>query len=382
MSTLREVEVFPIRVPVTAALRFASGSTGAPGDGAVLVLVRIADSDGCRGWGECRPLPQWSYETPESVVTTLRHYLAPAVLGLETSDRCGLQRRMQAVIGRGPSTGQPIAKAALDLALADLAARRAGLPLRCFLGGSRERSEVALSFTVTAHDAAGARDQVRVASAEGFLHFNIKVGVAPETDLEVAAAVREAAGPRAFVWADANQGCSLPAAIALCRGLAEVPVDLFEQPFPADQPHLLRRLRPHCAVPLAVDEASVSPADFQAHVTDGLVDYLVVKLTRSGGVWPTLQQLAVAEAAGLPFVTSGLTDGLLTKLAACQVTAAYGGTGPAALNGSQFIDEAALYPGKGMIEAGGRVRLPDQPGIGVEPEEEAMRRAVVPELAT
>jgi L-alanine-DL-glutamate epimerase-like enolase superfamily enzyme len=381
VRTIREVEAFPIRVPVTAGFRFASGSAGEAGESAPFVLVRITDSEGCHGWGEGRPMPQWSYETLESVVSTIRGYLAPAVTGLEATDRRGLHQRMHGAIGRGPSTGQPIAKAAVDMALHDLNARAAGLPLRCYLGGSAERREVALSFTVTQHDPGAAREQVERARAEGFAHVNFKVAVSPGSDLAVAGAVREAAGPGAFVWADANQGLSLPAAMALAGGLTEAGVDLLEQPFPADQRHLLRALRPRCPIPLAVDEGGVSPADFHAHVAEGLVDYLVVKLTRSGGVWPTLQQLAVAEAAGLPFVTSGLTDGLLTRLAACQVAAAFGADTPAALNGSQFIDESALYPGKPEIESGGRVRLPDRPGVGVEPEEDALRRLLVPELA-
>src|SRR5207249_4558103 len=108
-----------------------------------------------------------------------------------------------------------------------------------------------------------------------------------------------------------------------------------------------------CPLPLAVDESSVSPADLFAHVARGLVDYFVLKLTRSGGIWPSLAQLRLAEAAGLPFVTSGLTDGLLPRLAACQVAAAFGSAGPAALNGGQFLDESVLYPGREAVESMG-----------------------------
>jgi L-alanine-DL-glutamate epimerase-like enolase superfamily enzyme len=381
VPAIREVRVFPVRLPVTGSFQFASGSAGAVGDTAPLVLVRVVDSEGCHGWGEGRPMPQWSYETLESAVTTIRGHLAPAVCGLPVTDRVDLHRRMHAAIGRGPSSGQPVAKAAVDIAVHDLLARRAGLPLRCLLGGAPGRRDVELSFTVTAHDAAGAREQVAAARRDGFRHFNCKVAVAPQTDLEVAAAVRAAAGPDAFVWADANQGCTLPDALRLAPGLAEARVDLFEQPFPADRSHLLERLRPHCPVPLAVDEAGVSPADFFAHACRQLVDYLVVKVTRSAGIWPTLQQIAVAESAGLPVVTSGLTDGLLTKLAVCQVVAAHATGVPAALNGSQFLDESALYPDKGAVEPGGRVRLPDTPGIGVEPQEEGLRDVLDRELA-
>src|SRR5439155_815107 len=102
-------------------------------------------------------------------------------------------------------------------------------------------------------------------------------------------------------------------------------------PMAADRLHLLRQLRQGCPLPLAVDEASVGPADFFAYAAEGLVDYLVVKVTRSGGIWPTLQQIGTAEAAGLPLLVSGLTDSLLTRVAVCQVALVYGFEGPAAL---------------------------------------------------
>jgi L-alanine-DL-glutamate epimerase-like enolase superfamily enzyme len=371
VRTIERVEVFPVLLPVRQTFTFASGSAGSAGGRAPHVFVRVTDSEGATGWGEGRPLPQWSYETLESVTTTLRRYLGPAVLGLPVSDRWGLHRRMHAAVGRGPSTGQPIAKAALDMAVHDLAARAAGLPLRCFLGGAPDRSTVALSYTVTAHDAAAA-DEVASARAAGFRHFNFKAAVTPATDAATARAVRDAGGGGAFVWADANQGYTLDAARRMAPVFAEIGVDVLEQPVPADRPNLMRQLRASCSLPLAVDEASVSPADFFQHAAAGLVDYLVVKLTRSGGIWPTLQQIAVAEAAGLPLLVSGLTDSLLTKLAVCQVAAVFGFAGPAALNGSQFTDEAALYPEKARFEFDGGVHLDDAPGIGVAPDEAAL----------
>jgi L-alanine-DL-glutamate epimerase-like enolase superfamily enzyme len=366
--TIREVQVHPVAVPVSRTFRFASGTAGAAGDRAALVLVRVVDSEGCHGWGEGRPMPQWSYETAETAAAVLRHHLGPAVAGTPVTDRWELHRRMHAAIGRGPSTGMPVAKAALDMALHDLCARAAGLPLRCLLGGGAGRRTVALSWTLTAHDPAAVREEVAATRAAGYRHCNFKVAVEPASDAAVAAAVREAAGPDAFVWADANQGLTPAAALRLARELAAAGTDLLEQPFPADRINLLRALRPRCPVPLAVDESSVGPADLFAHAAEGLVDYLVLKLTRSGGIWPSLAQLGVADAAGLPFVTSGLTDGLLTRLAACQVATAFGSAGPAALNGGQFLDEAALYPDLAEVESNGEIRLPDTPGIGVEPD--------------
>jgi L-alanine-DL-glutamate epimerase-like enolase superfamily enzyme len=380
MRRIVRVEVFPVRLPVIRTFTFASGTAGAAGGTAPHVFVRVIDSEGLTGWGEGRPVPQWSYETLESVTTTIRSYLGPAVIGLPVTDRWGLHHAMHRAIGRGPSTGQPVAKAALDMAVHDLCARAAGLPLRCFLGGSLERNTVYLSYTVTAHDPAAAAEEVAQARAQGFRHFNFKVAVAPATDAAVARAVRAAAGPGAFVWADANQGFHLHEARAAAQALAEAGVDVLEQPLPADQMHLMAQLRRQCALPLAIDEAGVSPADFFRYAAEGLVDYLVVKVTRSGGLWPSLQQIAVAEAAGLPLLVSGLTDGFLTKLAVCQLAAAFGCDGPAALNGSQFIDESALFPAKTAIEFDGAVHLNDRPGIGVEPDSEGLQRYLAREL--
>ncbi len=372
MRRIENIEVFPVLLPVIETFQFASGSAGAAGGKAPHVFVKVTDNEGEVGWGEGRPVPQWSYETLETVETTIRDHLAPAILGLPVADRWGLHRRMQATIGRGPSTGQPIAKAALDLAVHDLCARAAGMSLRTFLGGG-ERASVELSFTLSGHDAEAVGEEVAAAWEAGFRHFNFKAALASGADAEIGSAVREAAGPEAFVWADANQGYGLHQAREAAPRLAAAGVDVLEQPLPADRMHLMRQLRKSVRMPLAVDESSVGPADFFAHAAEGLVDYLVVKVTRSGGVWPTLAQISVAEAAGLPLLVSGLTDGLLTKLAVCQVAVAFGCMGPAALNGSQFTDESALFPSKAEVESGGTVHLPDTPGIGVRPDEEALR---------
>lgn len=377
MRTVERIEVYPVLLPVVGTFTFASGSAGKAGGTAPHVFVRVVDSEGEEGWGEGRPMPQWSYETLESVTTAIRGYLAPAVTGIPITDRWELHRRMQAAVGRGPSTGQPVAKAAVDMAVHDLCARAAGLSLRSYLGGSDDRETMPLSYTVTGHTEPDVAEEVAVAKAEGFRHFNFKAATARGADAEVAQTLREAAGTDAFVWADANQGLRLHEARMLAREFAEAGVDVLEQPFPADQVHLMEALRRDCPLPLAVDEACVSPADFFHYAARGLVDYLVLKLTRSGGIWPSVQQIAVASSAGLPVLVSGLTDSLLTKAAACQVALAFGGEGPAALNGSQFIDESSLFPNKQEVEFRGAVHLGNRTGIGVRPDREALLELAV-----
>lgn len=374
---IERIDVFPVHLPMIRSFSFASGSAGKAGGKAPHVFVKVTDSEGAVGWGEGRPVPGWSPETLETVTSTLRGYLAPAVIGLPASDRWGIHAAMQRAIGRGPSMGQPIARASLDMALHDLLAKRAGLSLRAFLGGSNERREMALSYTLTGHDRPSVSAEMDEGQEAGFLHFNFKAAVAPETDVEVAETVKARILPGGFVWADANQGFQLHNARRVAQAFESIGVDMLEQPLPADQFEQMRSLRAHTAIPLAVDEAGVGPADFFRYAAAGLVDYLVIKVTRSGGIWPSLQQIAIAEAAGLPLLVSGLTDGFLTKLAVCQMALAYGFAGPAALNGSQFTDDSLLFPTKNENERRGSVHLTDAPGIGVEPDEDALTRLVV-----
>ena len=202
MRTIESVQVFPVRLPVIRSFSFASGSAGAAGGTAPHIFVKLTDSEGAVGWGEGRPVPQRSYETLETVALTIRDYLGPAIIGQPISDRRGLQLRMHQAIGRGPSTGQPIAKAALDIALHDLCARAAGLSLRAFLGGSDGENRMALSYTLTGHDRASILDEMMDAQGAGFIHFNFKAAVAPETDIEVATTVREFSRGGGFIWAD------------------------------------------------------------------------------------------------------------------------------------------------------------------------------------
>lgn len=377
MRTIRAIDVFPIQLPVLATFKFSSGSAGQAGDLVPVVLVRITDSEGTSGWGESRPMPAWSYETAQTVTTTIRSYLAPVLLGMEITDRYECQRRMQKVIGIGPSTGQPLAKAAVDMALHDLCARAVGLPLRCYLGGSVERNTVALSYTVIAPDIADVEPVVHEALQQGYRHFNFKAAVNEKTDIAVAQALRKSAGPDAFIWADANQGYQRHQVLRIAEAFAHAGVDVLEQPLPADQLYLMQEVRSHCSLPLAVDEASVSPADFFQYAARNLVDYLVIKLARSGGIWPTLQQIATAQAAGLPLLVSGLTETLLSRMASCQVATAAGFTGPAALNGRQFLDDSALYPERDRYEYQGAVHLPETPGIGVTIDEARLEPLVI-----
>ena len=78
---ISEVTVFPTRLPFRTTFKISRGAVGSQAEGAPHIYVRVTADDGAVGWGEARPSHRWSYETEETVVTTLRRYLGPAVVG-------------------------------------------------------------------------------------------------------------------------------------------------------------------------------------------------------------------------------------------------------------------------------------------------------------
>src|SRR5512139_3630481 len=77
---IRKIETFPILYPMKGRFKFFEGPPGRP-SGRPAVMVKITATDGTIGWGQSVPIPKWSYETVETVVSTIQHYLAPELIG-------------------------------------------------------------------------------------------------------------------------------------------------------------------------------------------------------------------------------------------------------------------------------------------------------------
>jgi len=369
-ARIQRIDVFAVPITMTSVFTLSTGTVSRPGTKAIHVFVRVTGDDGTVGWGECRPAEMWSYETARTVVATIRHHLAPALVGRDPFDLVGAHEAMSRAILRGTTTGQPIAKSAVDLALHDWIGRKTGLPLWRLLGGSKR--EVVLSYTITAHTPEGAACDVQEGRRRGYRHFNFKVGAEARGDIVLARALRELVGPDAYLWADANGGYDLPTARRVAREFERIGVDVLEQPLRPGDLIGLRRLCACTVLPIAVDEGLVSPADLLHLIHLGAIDVVVGKITRSGGLWPSRQIYDLGRAAGLPLLLSGLADATCTLLCAASLASAYAVTSPCALNGPQFLDDWT-HVGEPAV-AGDRVLLSDRPGHGAVLDVERIER--------
>ncbi|MBI1786367.1 MAG: mandelate racemase [Acidobacteria bacterium] len=358
------VEAFAAAYPVTGYFRFFTKPERPS------VLVKITCQDGTIGWGQSVPTPIWSYETPESVAGTIRDYLAPALTGRNPLDLAGAHQAMNRAIAPSFSTGMPIAKAGVDLALHDIAGKLARQSLPA-LWGRKPLDRIPLSWTVNARTLDEAAERVEQGKKRGYRHFNIKVAPDPKFDIELARTVRGLA-PDSFLWADANGGYDTATALQVAPKLAAAGVDVFEQPVAANRLSGFRELKKQGALPILMDEGVVSSVELVEFIRLGLLDGVAMKPARTAGLWDARRQIEILQDAGLLFLGSGLTDPDVSLAASLLLFGAYQLKYPAALNGLQFL--AGSYLKKPFVLRDGALDLPTGPGLGVELDEEAVRR--------
>lgn len=362
---VRKVEVFPVIYPVTGYFKFF------PKPERPCVFVKITCEDGTFGWGEAVPTHTWSYETPESVTTAIRGYLAPALTGRNPLDFAGAHAAMNRAIAASFSTGMPIAKAGLDLALHDIAGKLAGKNVAA-LWGRKPGARVTLSWTVNVKSIGEAEKLLEDGRRLGYRHFNIKVAPDPAFDVELARTVKRFA-PDGFLWADANGGYDAETALRAAPRLREAGVAVLEQPVPPNRLHALAALKKQGALPVILDEGVVSVVDLEEFDRLGLLDGVAMKPARTAGLWDAERQVAYLERRKLWFLGSGLTDPDVSLAASLSLYGAYGLRYPAALNGLQFL--AGSFLRKPFALEDGALRAPSAPGLGVEVDEEKVRRA-------
>jgi L-alanine-DL-glutamate epimerase-like enolase superfamily enzyme len=373
--TIARIETFPLLYPVIGRFKFFERSDGRPG-GRAAVLVKITASDGTVGWGQSVPIPKWSYETIETVTSTLQRYLIPELIGRDPFDTNGLQTAMNGAIAPSFSTGQPICKAGLDLALFDLTGRllQQSASQRW---GKKGRPRLTLSWTLNPKTLDDVEGLVAQGHARGYRHFNVKVAPDPKFDIELCRLVKRLV-PDGFLWADANGGYDEATALAVAPKLADLGVPVLEQPLPANRLTGYRRLKQLGALPILMDEGIVSSVELDEFIQLGLLDGVAMKPARCGGITEAKRQIEKVLDAGLMFLGSGLTDPDVSLAASLALYGAYDLKYPAALNGPQFLQGSLLR--QPFVVKNGELEVPVTPGLGVDVDESKIASLIAKEV--
>lgn len=232
----------------------------------------------------------------------IRDTLADAIIGLDAFD---VPRLWTAVVRRIRNLGRPgissMAIAAVDTAVWDLKARLLGLPLARLLGQARERVPVYGSGGFTSYSVERLQTQFHDWTERGIRMVKMKVGRAPQKDVDRVRAAREAIGGHAHLFVDANGAYGRKQALFMSERFAEAGVSWFEEPVSSDDLdglHLMC-LRAPAGMDVAAGEYGYDQSYFRRMLAAGAVDVLQADATRCAGITGFLQAATLCDAFGL-----------------------------------------------------------------------------------
>jgi muconate cycloisomerase len=335
-----------------------------------IILLRLHTDEGLVGLGEAVPLALRGGDDLRRVERRLgraARRLAPA----DISDFAGdapLQAAVDAFVHAAAGRRlPPPAAAALEMALFDLAAKAAELPVGRLLGADATEP-VRCNATLTAGSAEDVAASATTWAGRGFGTFKLKLGVGD--DLRQVEAVRDALGPEALIRIDANASWRREDAIAILGRLEPLGIELAEQP--TEGLRDMAAVAAQTEIPIAADESVANAKQAARAVRAGACKLATVKLAKTGGIGEV-----AAIARHLPVYLSSALDGPVGIAAAAHACQAIyrerpdPGLAHGLATQLLFADTIAA---RECEVRDGALHLPDGTGLGVEIDEAALER--------
>jgi len=342
------------------------------------VLVRIAADNGLVGWGEAAAAPVMTGETLESIVAAVQ-YLEPALDGRDATDIGGALAAMD-----GRMYGNHSAKAAIEIALHDLAGKSAAKPVHALLG-DKKRGRLPLLGVIGGGDRDGDLRDAEKKKAAGITAYKIKVGIdTPENDAartrDICRVLGQGLNQGLLISADANQGYTADEALRYVRAVEGAGLDFFEQPVMAADLAAMAQVAAATKIAIGADEGIHSLDDIQRHHDAKAARGVSLKAIKLGGLRGLTQAGHLCDRLGMSVNVSCKTGESSVACAAALHAASvipnvdWGLT----LTHGGLRDDVAARP---LPANASHVDVLDRPGLGVEVDDDRVRRHRVASVA-
>ena len=368
---IARIEATPLEAPVSfAALGIDRADTNS------MTHVLVETEDGLVGHG------MTSITQAGPVAEAINNVLGPAIVG---GDPLAHERLWQIMFWTATPWGQTgyasHAISAIDLALWDIKGKAFGQPLWRLLGGAREAVPVYATCGFSFLDDAALAEVAKRVVGLGFKGLKMQVGrpgLDPRrahpplgdivrADARRVQAVREAVGPDVEIAIDAGCRLDLPNARALCRLVEELDVCFFEEPIAQNDVRLLAELRRETRIPLCAGQNEGLAYRFRDMLLAGAVDVVQPNVIITGGVTQCLRiagmaasfNVPISNGGGMPFHNMHLQAGVANGTAVEWQFNAVGAC-------------ASIFPDL-PEQTDGMLAMTETPGIGLEPDEDALR---------
>lgn len=364
-----KADIYVFRAPIDIPVRTSFGVM----HDRPAVILRLEDADGTYGWGEawCNFPTCGAEHRARLLETVIVPHLLGKSYGTPDTGYMDMARRVEVLALQADEPG-PLAQAVAgaDIALWDLAARKAGKPLHALLGGA---SMTSMPVYASGINHPGVAETIARGRNEGYRAFKVKIGFGEQQDLHNIHDALGALEQGETLAVDVNQAWELPMALAMVKKLEDLPLLWIEEPLLCDRPdEEWKALASACRIPLAGGE-NIRGLDRFAHaVSEGALHVIQPDICKWGGLSQCRRVASEVLRAKLRYCPHYLGGGI-GLLASAHLLAASGGDGLLEVDCNRNpLREMLASPFPAARD--GLLTLSDAPGLGVEPDLRSLKQ--------
>lgn len=324
------------------------------------VFIRVYTDGGIYGVGECSAFPMIVGETQDTCLAVARDF-ANLWKGRDALDIIARLQQLHDAIA-----GNSTMKSAFDMALYDIAAKHAGVPLYRYLGGEPRVVESDITIGINTPETMARRAIEFQKSGANIL--KVKLGKKAVEDVQRIKLIREAVGPAMKIRVDANQGWSFDDAVFALQALGEYDIEFCEQPMRTWFDDKLPELMKLSPVKIMADESVYNHHDARKQIESGSCDYINIKMAKSGGIFEARQIHDLAARHGIACMMGGMLESRIALSA--KLHFAYSSPN------IRFYDMDTCMLGHladpcigGVAYDGYKLNIDDTPGVGADADE-------------
>lgn len=295
MLRISKVDIYRFSIPMVP-FTIATGTM----DHAQNIFIRVHTDAGFYGVGECSAFPMIVGETQDTCIVMARAFASL----WSGEDALDIPARLQQL--HNFTAGNSTIKSAFDMALYDIAAKNAGVPLYHFLGGEKRIVESDITIGIASPEAMASKASEFKRSGASIL--KVKLGKDAREDVERIRQIRNAVGDGLKIRIDANQGWSFDAAAFALNELGKFDIEFCEQPMRTWYDDRLPELMKLSPVKIMADESVFNHHDARKQIESGSCHYINIKLAKSGGLFEAKQIHDLAAKNGIFCMMGGMLE--------------------------------------------------------------------------
>jgi L-alanine-DL-glutamate epimerase-like enolase superfamily enzyme len=324
--------------------------------------VKVHTDEGLYGLGATSVM-RVAGDTPAGHHAVLAETFAPLLLGRDPFAIEPIMSTLHAV-----AAGAHHPRCAIDLALHDLKAKTLGVPVYELLGGCFRKEVPVIRMVGIKEPLAQAKSAAQLVE-QGYRYLKLKIGTDPVKDVQRVAEVRRAVGDEVTLTVDANGAYDVKTAIQVARKLEQLNVVLFEEPVSVADLDGIAQVTRAVDLPIMGDQTITTPADVVGTIRKQAADVVSIKVFKVGGLLNAQKVRAICEGASLPYHLGSTATTRIIEAASLHFAVA--------CPKNDFGCEIGEYEGldgdlvEGLRVVDGMLRVPEEPGLGVELAEPA-----------